>query len=76
MYNINAFVLSLPVKIIQLVVNIISRMTEAVMPVLLAILIGTFGVVSYLVWKLSKARNIFRGTAQIAEEQLRTIGKT
>ena len=76
MSNINAFAFTLSVKIFQLVVNIISRLPETVLVVLLARLLGMFGVVSYLVWKLSKARNIFIGTAKIAEEQLWTIGKT
>jgi len=83
---INASTFSLPVKIIQLCLNIIFgsvyKMTETVMTVLLVILIGTFGVLSYLVGKLhgmeemkAKVRYILEDSAKIASEVLRTSWK-
>ena len=83
---INSFTFSLPVKIFQICVNIIFgsvyKMTETVMTVLLAILIGTFGIVSYLLGRLhgmqamaTKVKSIFQDSAKIAQESFQTTWK-
>ena len=83
---INSFVFSLPVKIIQLCVNIIFgsvyKMTETVMAILLVILIGTFGVLSYLLGRIhgklrieSKWKTVLEDTAKAVQDNIWTIGK-
>ena len=56
MSNTNAFVFALPVKIIQLVVNIIFgsvyKMLETLLVVILVGLIGLFGSLAYLLGRI------------------------